>query len=69
MASIALPFDPPFEDFGPVDAAYLAQLDPELRAELVEAERRFAAGELRTVPHGEIEAALERQRLGATKTG
>jgi hypothetical protein len=69
MADSETPFAPPFEDFGPVDAAFLATLDPELRAELEDAERRFAAGELRTVSHVDVEAAIERRRLEAMKAG
>ncbi len=65
----ATPPELPFEDFGPVDEAYLAALPPELREQFEETGRRFAAGEVQPVPHAEIEAALARQRRAALKAG
>jgi hypothetical protein len=53
-----LPLSEP--DFFPMDAAYLASLPPEIRAEIERAEEDIAEG--RVVSRAEIEATLDEMR-------
>ncbi len=58
-----------FEDFGPIDAAFLEQLPPDIRAAIEDAEARHASGTTQLVAHSDIETLVERQRIATLKAG
>jgi hypothetical protein len=65
-AAIPLSLDDDFEVFEGDD---LAMFSPEGQAAIRAAEARVAAGTAVLVPHEEIEAIVDRQRLAAIKAG
>lgn len=69
MATANPPLAADFEDFGPIDDAYLEQCPPEERVMIEAARARAADGTSQTVPHSEILAHIEQQRLAAMKAG